>query len=53
MAIKIDRADCETTLMKNHLYIFEGKTRVQKEGGSIGMAKDQDDEVDQEVHGAE
>ena len=27
-----------TTLMRNHIYQFEGKTRVQREGGSIGMA---------------
>ena len=25
-------------LMRNHLYQFEGKTRIQKEGGSIGLA---------------
>ena len=24
--------------MKNHMYQFEGKTRIQKSGGSIGLA---------------
>ena len=26
------------TLMRNHIYQFEGKSRVQREGGSIGIA---------------
>ena len=26
------------TLMRNHVYQFEGKNRVQREGGSIGLA---------------
>ena len=26
------------TLMRNHLYQFEGKVRIQREGGSIGLA---------------
>ena len=26
------------TLMRNHIYQFEGKTSLQKEGGSIGLA---------------
>ena len=25
-------------LMRNHIYQFEGKARIQKEGGSIGLA---------------
>ena len=27
-----------TTIMRNHVYQFEGKSRVQREGGSIGIA---------------
>ena len=27
-----------TTLMRNHVYQFEGRSRVQREGGSIGIA---------------
>ena len=25
-------------LMRNHIYQFEGKARIQREGGSIGIA---------------